>query len=283
VNMAFGDIVKVTPSSKVVGDLAIYLVSHDMTVQDLENAPPDSNLAVPNSVVDMFMGSLGEPEGGWPEKIKQVILRGKQPIQGRPGEALPPVDFEKTGATMKEETGSESATDLMSYLMYPEVFRKFAKSRETWGDLDVLPTPQFFFGLQEGEEISVELEPGKTLFIRMLTVGEARPDGYRPVFFELNGQPREVEIRDKSLEAVAGVRAKADSSKPGEVGAPIPGAVTVLYVKTGQHVKKGERLLVMEAMKMQSTVYAPIEGTVKTLAVGAHDNVEARDLLLTIE
>ncbi len=184
---------------------------------------------------------------------------------------------------MKEQTGSESRTDLMSYLMYPNVFLKFAKARETWGELDVLPTPQFFYGLGKGEEMAIELEPGKTLFVRLLTVGDARPDGFRTVFFELNGQPREVEIRDKSLKAVAAARHKADPANAGEVGAPIPGAVTILYVKPGQQVKKGDRLLVMEAMKMQSTVYAPLGGTVKKLAVSAHDNVEARDLLLIIE
>jgi pyruvate carboxylase len=283
VNMAFGDIVKVTPSSKVVGDLAIYLVSHDMTVRDLENAPPDHNLTLPNSVVDMFMGSLGEPEGGWPEKLQRIILRGKPPIEGRPGEHLPPADLEKAVQTVKDQTCSESRTDLMSYLMYPNVFLKFAKARDAWGDLDVLPTPQFFYGLQKGEEVSVELEPGKTLFIRLLTVGDARADGYRTVFFELNGQPREVEIRDKSLKAAAAARAKADPAKPGEVGAPIPGAVTVIYVKNGQRVNKGDRLVVMEAMKMQSTVYAPVSGTIKKIAVAAHENVEARDLLLVIE
>ena len=283
VNIAFGDIVKVTPSSKVVGDLAIYLVSHDMTVKDLENASHDHNLTLPNSVVDMFMGSLGEPEGGWPEKLQRVILRGKEPIKGRPGESLTPANLEKAAQTVKEQTGSESRTDLMSYLMYPNVFLKFAKARETWGELDVLPTPQFFYGLGKGEEIAIELEPGKTLFVRLLTVGDARPDGFRTVFFELNGQPREVEIRDKSLKAVAAARHKADPANAGEVGAPIPGAVTILYVKPGQQVKKGDRLLTMEAMKMQSTVYAPIGGTVKKLAVSAHDNVEARDLLLIIE
>jgi pyruvate carboxylase len=283
VNMAFGDIVKVTPSSKVVGDLAIYLVSHDMNVGDLENAPVDHNLTLPNSVVDMFMGSLGEPEGGWPPKLQRVILRGKEPIKGRPGANLQPVNLEKTAQTVKEQTGSESRTDLMSYLMYPNVFLKFAKARDMWGELDVLPTPQFFFGLQKGEEINIELEPGKTLFVRLLTVGDARPDGFRTVFFELNGQPREVEIRDKSLKAIASARHKADPAKPGEVGAPIPGAVTILYVKTGQQVKKGDRLLVMEAMKMQSTVYAPAAGTVKKISVNAQDTVEARDLLLTIE
>jgi pyruvate carboxylase len=283
VNMAFGDIVKVTPSSKVVGDLAIYLVSHDMTVRDLENAPADHNLTLPNSVVDMFMGSLGEPEGGWPEKLQRVVLRGKKPIEGRPGEHLPPADLEKAAQIVKEQAHSESRTDLMSYLMYPNVFLKFAKARQTWGDLEVLPTPQFLYGLQKGEEVSVELEPGKTLFVRMLTVGDAHPDGHRTVFFELNGQPREVEVRDKSLKAAAAARAKADASKPGEVGAPIPGAVTVIYVKQGQRVNKGERLVVMEAMKMQSTVYAPVSGVVKKIAASAHENVEARDLLLVIE
>jgi pyruvate carboxylase len=283
VNMAFGDIVKVTPSSKVVGDLAIYLVSHDMTMSDVENAPPDHNLTLPNSVVDMFSGSLGEPEGGWPPKLQRIILRDKQPLKGRPGENLPPADLDKAAQTVREQTGSELRTDLMSYLMYPNVFLKFAKARDNWGDIEVLPTPQFFFGLKKGDEISVELEPGKTLFIRLLTVGDARPDGYRTVFFELNGQPREVEIRDKSLKAVASARAKADPAKAGEVGAPIPGAVTVLYVKSGQHVKKGDRLLVMEAMKMQSTVYAPIAGTVKKIAVTAHDSVEAHDVLVVIE
>jgi pyruvate carboxylase len=254
-----------------------------MSVRDLENAPVEHSMTLPNSVVDMFMGSLGEPEGGWPPKLQRIILRGKAPLKGRPGEHLAPADLEKAALTVKEQARSESRTDLMSYLMYPNVFLKFAKARDTWGEVDVLPTPQFFFGLQKGEEITVELEPGKTLFVRMLTVGDPRPDGFRTVFFELNGQPREVEVRDKSLKAVASARHKADPAKPGDVGAPIPGAVTILYIKSGQHVKKGERLLTMEAMKMQSTVYAPVEGTVKKMFVNAHDNVEARDLLLTIE
>jgi pyruvate carboxylase len=231
----------------------------------------------------MFMGSLGEPEGGWPEKLKKIVLRGKQPIKGRPGESLPPADLDEAARIVNEQTGSTSRTDLMSYLMYPDVFLKFAKSRETWGDLEVLPTPQFFYGLQQGEEMTIELEPGKVLFLRMLTVGDARPDGYRTVFFELNGQPREVDVQDTSLEPTAETRAKADSSKPGEVGAPIPGAITMIHVKTGEQVKRGDRLLVMEAMKMQSTVYAPIDGTISRINVGPHENVDAHDLLLVIE
>ncbi len=283
VNMAFGDIVKVTPSSKVVGDLALYLVSHGMSIDDLENLPADHHITLPNSAADMFMGSLGEPEGGWPPKLQQIVLRGQKPQGGRPGERLEPADFEKAAAIVAEKSESTSRTDLMSYLMYPDVFLKFAALRAEYGDLDVLPTPPFFYGLEEGKEITVDLEPGKALIIRLLTVGEARPDGMRPVFFELNGQPREVEVRDKSIKEAAAARRKIDSSKPGDVGAPIPGAVTMLHVKAGQQVNKGDRLLVMEAMKMQTTVYAPISGIVKEIVVNLRDSVDARDLLLTIE
>jgi pyruvate carboxylase len=282
VNMAFGDIIKVTPSSKVVGDLALYLVSHGMTIKDLENLPPDHQLTLPNSVADMFMGSLGQPEGGWPPKLQNIILRGQKPQEGRPGEQLPPVDLGQAAAKIADQTGSTSRTDLMSYLMYPDVFTKFCTARSQYGEFEVLPTPQFFYGLEERCEVTIELEEGKTLIVRLLTVGEPRPDGMRTVFFELNGQPREVEIRDKSFKQEAPTRRKANPSELGEVGAPIPGAVTMISIKTGEHVNKGERLLIMEAMKMQTTVYAPIAGSVKEIVVALRDTVEARDLLLTI-
>jgi pyruvate carboxylase len=272
VNMAFGDIVKVTPSSKVVGDLALYLLSHDLKLEELEKHPP----TFPNSVVDMFMGSLGQPEGGWPPKLQQLVLQGKKPIEGRPGEHLPPADFESLSKKM-------SRTDLLSYVMYPDVFTQFAAARGQYGELEALPTRAFFYGLEEREEVTVELEPGKTLIIRLLTVGEPRADGMRTVFFELNGQPREVEVRDKSLKQEAQGRRKADSTKPGEVGAPIPGAVTLLHVEAGEPVRKGDRLLVLEAMKMQTTIHAPMDGTVKEIAVKARQAVEARDLLVRIE
>ncbi|MBV9302534.1 MAG: pyruvate carboxylase [Acidobacteriaceae bacterium] len=283
VNRAFGDIIKVTPSSKAVGDFALYLISHDMTVADVQRLPVNHNLTFPNSVIDMFMGSLGEPEGGWPAKLQQVILRGRSPYEGRPGERLEPADLEGAAKKLAEQTGSTSETDLMSYLMYPDVFLNFAAARAQYGELEVLPTPQFFYGLHETEEMTVELEPGKTLVIRLLTVGELRPDGMRTVFFELNGQPREVEIRDKSFKQVIAARRKADPAKAGEVGAPIPGAITVLHVKDGQQVSPGDRLLVMDAMKMQTTVHAPIAGMVKEISVRPRDTVEARDILLTIE
>jgi pyruvate carboxylase len=282
VNFAFGDIVKVTPSSKVVGDLALYLMSHDMTVAELENLPPDHQVTLPNSVADMLTGSLGQPEGGWPPKLQQVILRGKQPMTDRPGAQLPPVDLLEAAAKVREQTGLSSETDLMSYLMYPEVFNKFAAARAQFGELEILPTPAFFYGLSEREEVTIELEPGKTLIIRLLTVGEARKDGMRTVFFELNGQPREVEVRDRSIKEAGAMKRKADGAMAGEVGAPIPGSVTMLHVEVGEHVDKGARLLVLEAMKMQTTIYAPLSGTVKEIAVKLKDTVSARELLMVI-
>jgi pyruvate carboxylase len=284
VNFAFGDIVKVTPSSKVVGDLAIFLVSHDMTVKDLEQLPPDHNLTLPNSVVEMFAGSLGEPEGGWPPKLQAVILRGAKPMSGRPGEHLAPVDLKQARSLVEKKLEHEiSGNDLMSFLMYPDVFLKFARARSAYGNLEILPTPQFFYGLERGPEIAIELEPGKTLVVKLLTVSDPHPDGTRTIFFELNGQPREVEIRDHKLRAMVAARPKADPSEPGHVGSPIPGAISSIVVDVGQKVKKGDRLLVLEAMKMQSTVYAPVEGKVTKKLANVGDKVEAKDLLLVIE
>jgi pyruvate carboxylase len=283
VNMAFGDIVKVTPSSKVVGDLALFLVSHNMTVGDLERLPVHHNLQLPNSVVEMFSGSLGEPEGGWPPQLQKIILRGAEPKPGRPGEHLPPADFDETKAIVEKKVGHKiSRTDLMSYLMYPDVFLKFAKARSAYGDVDVLPTPEFFYGLEKGKESTVEIEPGKTLIIKFLTVSEPHPDGTRTVFYELNGQPREVTVRDKSLQASVTARAKADPNDPGQVGAPIPGAITSISVDLNQPVAKGDRLMVMEAMKMQTTIYAPISGIVAEKLAKVGENVDAKDLLMII-
>ncbi len=284
VNFAFGDIVKVTPSSKVVGDLAIFLVTHNMTVQDLERMGPDHGLTLPNSVVEMFSGSLGEPEGGWPPRLQQVVLGGTKPKPGRPGEYLAPVDFDQTTAAVEKKLGHKiSHTDLLSYLMYPDVFVKFARARSSYGHVDVLPTPQFFYGLEPGEEIPIEIEPGKVLIVKFLTLSDPQPDGTRTVFYELNGQPREVSIRDASRKAAVPTRAKADPANPGEVGAPIPGAVSSISVDIGQQVAKGDRLLVMEAMKMQSTLYSPTSGKVSRKLVNVGDKVDAKDLLLVIE
>jgi pyruvate carboxylase len=283
VNMAFGDIVKVTPSSKVVGDMALFLVSHGMTVREFERLGPDHHLQIPNSVVEMLGGSLGEPEGGWPKRIQRVILKGAKAQHGRPGARLKPVDLAETGVALKAKLGHEPSPDqVLSYLMYPEVFVKFARARQVWGDMEVLPTPQFFYGMEKGEEISVEIEPGKTLIVRFMTISEPHPEGYRTVFFELNGQPREVNIRDRARPVIAAAKPKADPAVPGHVGAPIPGMVTSIAVELNEEVKKGSRLLVMEAMKMQTTVYAPVSGKITQKLIHAGDQVDAKELLLVI-
>jgi pyruvate carboxylase len=284
VNRAFGDIVKVTPSSKVVGDLALFLISHGMTVREFENLGPDHSLNIPNSVVEMFMGSLGEPHGGWPKKIQKVVLRGARPRKGRPGALLPKADFAAAASAIESKTGRKpSRTDVLSYLLYPDVFLKYARNRQSWGDVGVLPTRAFFFGMEKGEEITVEIEAGKTLIIKFLTVGEPHEDGTRTVFFELNGQPREVTVRDRTLEVKTRSVPKADPNHPGHVGAPIPGAVTSVAVELGQKVEKGGKLLVMEAMKMQTTVAAPVAGRITRRLVQPGQSVEPKDLLLVIE
>jgi pyruvate carboxylase len=211
-------------------------------------------------------------------------LRGAKPATGRPGEHLAPVDLEGARAAAQKKSGQTiSDTDLMSYLMYPDVFLKFAAARSAYGNLEVLPTPQFFYGLEQGKEITVELEPGKILVVKLLTVSEPHPDGTRTIFFELNGQPREVTVRDQALQATVQSRTKADPSVPGQVGSPIPGAISSIVVEVGEEVKKGDRLLVLEAMKMQSTVYAPLDGKIAKKLANVGDKVEAKDLLLIIE
>jgi pyruvate carboxylase len=284
VNMAFGDIVKVTPSSKVVGDMAIFLANHNMTMSQFEALTPDHNMTLPASVIDMFMGSLGEPEGGWPKKLQKIILRGAKPQRGRPGANLPKVDLDETAGALEKKIGRRPARDeVLSYLMYPDVFVKFARTRANYGDVDVLPTPQFYYGMERGADVAVELEPGKALVIKFQTVGEPHPDGTRTVFFELNGQPREVTVRDRSLEVKEKARVKADPAEPGQIGAPIPGVVSTVAVQLNQVIKKGDRLLVLEAMKMQSTVYAPVGGKVTQVLVQPGQHIEAKDLLLVIQ
>jgi len=202
----------------------------------------------------------------------------------RQGAHLPPVDLEETAAAVEKKIGRKPRHDeVLSYLMYPDVFLKFARARQNWGDVDVLPTAQFYYGMPRGSDMAVELEPGKALVVKFLTVGEPHPDGTRTVFFELNGQPREVSVRDRSLEVTEKAKPKADPAKAGQIGAPIPGVVSTVAVELNQKLKKGDRLLVLEAMKMQSTVYAPVDGTVTQVLVAPGQQVEAKDLLLVVE
>jgi pyruvate carboxylase len=283
VNQLFGDIVKVTPSSKVVGDMALFLMSREMKPQDILKLDEHNDLALPNSVVEMFKGALGVPPGGWPKKLQKIVLRGAEPEHGRPGAQLAPADFPAVKQTLEKKLErAVSQDDVLSSLLYPDVFQKFDSFRKMYADVGVLPTPAFFYGLRPDEEITVEIEPGKSLIIRFLTVGEPHPDGTRTLFFELNGQPREIQVRDRKLKIAARSHPKADPADPGQVAAPTSGVVTGIAVQAGQSVKRGEKLMTLEAMKLQSNIYAPVTGQITKILVTPNQTVEAKDLLLTI-
>lgn len=283
VNLLFGDIVKVTPSSKVVGDMTLFLMAKEMQPGDILKLDEKHDVSFPNSVVEMFSGVLGVPPGGWPRKLQKIILRGQAPLKGRPSANLEAVKFDEEQKALEKKTGHPiRRDDLLSYLLYSEVFSKYDKFRETYSDVSVLPTPAFFYGLKSGEEITVEIESGKSLIIKFLTISEPHPDGTRTLFFELNGQPREVSVRDRALRVVERAHPKADPADPGQVAAPTAGVISGIAVQTNHTVERGAKLLTLEAMKMQSNIYAPIAGRVVKLSVAPGQHVEAKDLLVTI-
>ena len=283
VNQLFGDIVKVTPSSKVVGDMTLFLMAKEMTPADVLKLDEKHDVAIPNSVVEMFSGVLGVPPDGWPKKVQKILLRGTAPVKGRPSANMPAADFAAEKESLEKKTGHAiSNEDLLSYLLYPEVFLKFDKFRQAHSDVSVLPTPAFFYGLKSGEEITVEIEAGKTLIIKFMTTSDPHPDGTRTLFFDLNGQPREVNVRDKALRVVERAHPKADPAEAGQVGATTAGVISGIAVQANQNVERGAKLMTLEAMKMQSNIYAPIAGRVTKLLVAPGQNVEAKDLLVTI-
>lgn len=284
VNELFGDIVKVTPSSKVVGDMALFMVTNNLTAAEVLS--PGAKLNFPKSIVEMMQGAIGWPEGGFPKVIQKIILdsAGAKPIKGRPGAKMPKVDFKTTAKELQKLFHHQPREqDVLSYVLYPQVFADYEKHLQKYDNTSVLPTPAFFYGLQSGEEISVEIEPGKTLIIRYLTTGEAREDGTRTIFFELNGQPREVVVNDRALEGNLHKNPKADPDDPNHVPAPMPGKVSTVAVKKGQVVKSGERLLSIEAMKMETAVYSPRDAKVADVLVKPGAVVGARDLLVVLE
>jgi pyruvate carboxylase len=282
VNQMFGDIIKVTPTSKVVGDMALFMAANNLTAAEVLEG--DRELAFPDSVVELFEGRLGQPHGGFPKALQKRILRDRKPMRGRPGASLPPVDFASTKQDLEKKTRhSVSERDVISYVLYPRVFLDFAETQRTYSDLSVLPTPVFFYGMEPGEEASVEIEPGKTLILKFLTVGEPHPDGQRLVFFELNGQPREVLILDRSLAKQVQRRPKADPGNPLHVGAPMPGLVVSVPVVPGEAVAAGQKLATLEAMKMETTIYAERAGRIAEVFIQAGTQVDAGDLLMKLE
>ena len=281
VNDMFGDIVKVTPSSKVVGDMAIYMVTNGLTPEQVLD--PDHEMDFPVSVVEFFRGDLGQPYGGFPKKLQKKILRREKPLKVRPGEVLQPVKLDKVRKEVVEKVGRKiSDPELASYLMYPKVFIDYAEARRAHGDLSVLPTPAFFYGLDTEDELSIDIERGKTLMIRFFTVDDADAHGNRRVFFELNGQPRSVTIPDRSLAASAEVHRKAEEGNRDHVAAPMPGLVAKLAVKTGAKVKAGDLLLTIEAMKMETAIHSDRAGKVGEIVVPAGTRVDTNDLLLVV-
>jgi pyruvate carboxylase len=281
VNAMFGDIIKVTPTSKVVGDMALMMVAQGLTRADVEN--PDVDLTFPESVVNMMMGYLGEPPGGFPEAIRKKVLKGEKPINARPGTLLARTDLVTEKAKASEKLGFElEDEDFYSFLMYPKVFEDYTREHKIYGPVRTLPTLNFFYGMQPGEEISVEIDPGKILEIRLIAIGEPNEDGHVRVFFELNGQPRTIRVTDKSRASKDKTRIKADGKTVGQVGAPMPGLVAAVSVKEGQKVSVGDLLLTMEAMKMEAGIHAEVEGIVRKIYVAAGKEVEAKDLLLEI-
>jgi len=289
-NAMFGDIVKVTPSSKVVGDMALMMVAQGLTRAQVED--PGVDVAFPESVVDMMKGNLGQPHGGWPAGIQQKVLKGEAPLKDRPGASLPPVDLEATRVRLATDLGLDEDDaqgetvddeDLNGYLMYPKVFMDYRARHRSYGPVRVLPTRTFFYGMDPGEELTAEIDPGKTLEVRLQAVGEMTDDGEVKVFFELNGQPRVIRVPNRAVQAKAAAKPKAQDDNPAHVGAPMPGSVASVLVSVGQKVNAGDLLLTIEAMKMETGLHADRAATVKALHVHAGSQIDAKDLLVELE
>jgi len=282
VNLLFGDIVKVTPSSKVVGDMALFMVQNDLDENTVLTR--GKTIDFPDSVIELFQGYLGQPHGGFPEVLQQVVLKDRKAITVRPGELLEPVQFDQLEAVLEEKLNRPvSKKDILAYALYPKVFEEYAKTAESFGNISVLDTPTFLYGLKLGEIIEVEIEKGKTLIIKLVSIGEPQHNGTRVLYFELNGQSRELVIQDMTVEVDGNLSLKADPSNPNQIGATMPGTVLKVVVSKGSPVKRGDHLLITEAMKMETTVQAPKDGIVKEVYASAGDAISTGDLLIEIE
>jgi pyruvate carboxylase len=283
VNRMFGDIVKVTPSSKVVGDMALMMVSQGLSRDDVEN--PATDVAFPDSVIDMMRGNLGQPPGGFPDAIVGKALKGETPNTERPGKHLDPVDLDALRTQISKELEGKVVDDedLNGYLMYPKVFLDYMGRHKAYGPVRALPTRTFFYGMEPGEEIAAEIDPGKTLEIRMQAVAETNEEGEVKVFFELNGQPRTIRVPNRLVKSQTVQRPKAENGNENHVGAPMPGVVASVVVAAGQQVKEGDLLLTIEAMKMETGIHAERDATVKAVHVAAGGQIDAKDLLVELE
>ncbi|WP_368252202.1 pyruvate carboxylase [Enterococcus sp. 2201sp1_2201st1_B8_2201SCRN_220225] len=281
VNMMFGDIVKVTPSSKVVGDMALFMVQNNLTEADVYEKGLEYNF--PESVVTFFQGELGQPVGGFPEKLQQIILKGRPAFTERPGLLAAPVDFAAVKAELAEKIGYEPKQDeILSYLMYPQVFLDYQAAYNQFADVTMLDTPTFFSGMRLGETINVEIEKGKILIIRLDEIGEPDIEGNRTLFFNLNGQRREVLVKDSSIKSAIQTKRKAEPTNKEQIGATMPGSVLEILVKKGDRVKQGDTLMVTEAMKMETAIEARYDGEIKHIYVEAGETISQDDLLIEV-
>ena len=281
VNILFGDIVKVTPTSKVVGDMALFLVANNLRPEDCLDS--ERELAFPESVVELFEGRLGQPPGGFPKALQLRVLKGRPAITERPGKDLPPADLSAAKEKATALLGRPATDrDALSYILYPRVFPDLAAHERSYSDTSILPTSMFFFGPDQGVETSVEIEPGKTLILKLLSIGDPHADGNRTVFFELNGLPREIEVTDRSLASSVREVPKADPSDPNQIGSPLPGLVVGVAVNVGDPVRKGQKLLSIEAMKMETTLYAERDGRVAEVLAVVSRPVKTGELLIRL-
>lgn len=281
VNELFGDIVKVTPSSKVVGDMAQFMVANDLTPEDIYQK--GNTISFPESVQQFFSGELGQPEGGFPQKLQQIILKDKQPVTERVGKNIPPIDFDKELKAFQDEFGADlSLLDFLSYKLYPKVFEEGLKFRREFGNISVVPTPIFFYGMKQGEDTTIEIAKGKTLLIRLLSIGPVDEHGKRNVFFKLNGQTRAIEIQDRSMKVDVKENRKTDPANKGQIGAPLQGMLSKLLVSRNDQVKKNQPLFVIEAMKMETVITAPSDGHIAHVELKEGTLVNTHDLVLEL-
>jgi pyruvate carboxylase len=283
VNHAFGDVIKVTPIAKTVGDLALTMVSGGLTKDDLID--PTKEIAFPDSVVTFFKGEVGQPHGGFPVALQNKVLKGEKPITVRPGSVLPSADIAETRVNLvaQLEGFKVDSEDLNGYLMYPKVFLDYMGRHKVYGPVRTLPTRTFFYGMEAGEQISAEIDPGKTLEIRLQAIGETDDNGEARVFFELNGQPRTIRVSNRKAAASVVRRPKASLGNPAHIGAPMPGVISSVVVSIGQKIRQGDMLLTIEAMKMETGIHAESNGTIKAIFAPAGTQVDAKDLLIELE
>jgi pyruvate carboxylase len=286
VNTLFGNLIKVTPSSKVVGDMAIFMVTNNLTTDDVMQRGEE--ISFPESVISFFMGDLGQPTGGFPKKLQKIILKNRKPFTNRPNAHLEPIDFDGEFEAFKKKfqkgfTRTMEMEDFLSYTLYPKVYEKAHENYKKYGNLTLVPTENFFYGMKLREEILIDLEPGKTVIIKLLSVGIPNDTGVRTVFFKVNGENRFVEVLDTSLNIKVEQNTKTDPENTNHVGAPLQGSLYKILVKKGQAIKENDPLFVIEAMKMETTVTAFKSGKVEAVALKEGAMVKQDDLVITME